>query len=60
MNFPGVYNVSNNFTVIWLFGQFRWLGMTNICVQLQPWDDKQFDKVPQLEAMGLPTLTEVA
>jgi hypothetical protein len=23
--FPGIYNVSNGFTVIWLFGQFRWL-----------------------------------
>ena len=21
---PGIYNVSNGFTVIWLFNQFRW------------------------------------
>jgi hypothetical protein len=21
---PGIYNMSNGFTVIWLFGQFRW------------------------------------
>jgi hypothetical protein len=21
---PGIYNVSNGFAVIWLFGQFRW------------------------------------
>ena len=24
MIFPEIYNVSNGFTVIWLFGQFRW------------------------------------
>ena len=23
-DFPWIYNVSNGFTVIWLFGQFRW------------------------------------
>ena len=22
--FPGIYNVSNGYTIIWLFGQFRW------------------------------------
>ena len=24
MIFPGIYNVSNGFSVIWLFGQFKW------------------------------------
>ena len=30
--FPGIYNVSNGLTVIWLFGQFRWLSCNKLAL----------------------------
>jgi hypothetical protein len=27
---PGIYNMSNGFTVIWLSGQFRWLMLQSL------------------------------
>ena len=32
MIFPGIYNVSNGLTVIWLFGQFRWLSCNKLAL----------------------------
>ena len=30
--FPGIYNVSNGFMVIWLFGQFRWSSCNKLAI----------------------------
>jgi len=35
-DFPWIYNVSNGFMVIWLFGQFRWSSCNKLALFAKP------------------------
>jgi hypothetical protein len=49
---PGIYNVINGFTVIWLFGQFRWPS----CNKLALFSDCKSEYYHHLGALLEPSL----
>ena len=51
-DFPWIYNVSNGFTVIWLFGQFTW----SSCNKLALFSDCKSEYYHHLGALFEPSL----